>query len=469
MFLDSNLLHQLARHIKNVAPIPDPTISYAGAIALMSGIAGRRFNTPTRTGLNQYVVILGRTGIGKEGAMTGIGSIFNSLCDPMEEQDRFIGPGYIASGQALLGEFDKRANMMCSIGEIGHLFRQLSKPQSSSDSYLLRMLLTLHNKSGVNDWLQSSSWADQKRNIPNIHAPCLSLLGDSTPRYFYKGMNEEMIQQGLYPRLLIFEVNKELPSAPPASYTSKIELNSNVSGRLQRLLNICRPDEDPTICGWGKGAREVLDGYFYECNKQRQKLSNTAAEDILTRSHLKALRLATLFAVCQDNNFEKKPPLISKAHALHAIKIEKFSSGVVLDRVASGAIGTETTERQKLNTLLSWFHNYVDVDSTPGAYEGDWARHSLAEIQFVRRRGIVPVSLIYPALSDHSIFEGISARRKMLSSLLIELVHHERLSFIERGSEILMKPDGKEITSGECYEIKNLESIGQTHVDWQLD
>ena len=471
MNLEDNLLHQLAKHIKRVAPIPDPVISYAGAIALLSGIAGRRFNTPTRTGLNQYVIILGRTGIGKEGAMTGIGSIFENLSDTEGSQNRFVGPGYIASGQAMLAELSEKPNMLCSIGEIGHLFRQLSSPNSGpADSLLLRMLLTLHNKSGANDWLQSSSWADKKRNLPNIKSPALTILGDSTPRYFYKGMNPDMIQQGLYPRLMVFEVDRELPDKPPSNYGATTDLPMSVCNRLEGLISTCQDDADKvSICDWSPDAHELLDNYFYECNKQRSRLSNTPAEDILTRSHIKALRLASLFAVCQGTNYCEKRPVITKGHALQAIKIEKFATGGVLDRVAGGDIGVETTERQKLNTLLEWFKYYLDVENSPNAFENDWGKHSIEDIRLVRKRGVLPAAMIYPALSDHSIFEGIHARRKALTSLLQELVHHERLVFIERGDDCLKDEVGKELTSGECYQIINLDTIGTTKVEWNLD
>lgn len=469
MFLEDNLLHQLAKHIKNVAPIPDPIISYAGAIALLSGITGRRFNTPTRTGLNQYVIILGRTGIGKEGAMTGIGSIFASLSNPEESQNRFIGPGYIASGQALLGELAENPNMLCSVGEIGHLFRQLSSPNNGpADSLLLRMLLTLHNKSGMNDWLQSSSWADKSRNLSNIKSPALSILGDSTPRYFYKGMTPDMIQQGLYPRLMVFEVEKALPDKPPSNFGNSVDLPDKVSSNLDGLITECLGDR-VTICDWTQDAHDLLDTYFHDCNKQRAKLANTCAEDILTRSHIKALRLASLFAICQGQNFKLDSPVITAAHAMQAIKIEKFATGGVLDRVAGGHIGIETTERQKLNTLINWFKYYLDVENAPRAFETDWGKHSLKDIQLVRRRGVLPAAMVYPALSDHTIFEGIQARRKALSGLLQELVHHERLVYIERGDECLKGDNGKELTSGECYQIINLDPIGATHIDWNLD
>lgn len=469
MFLDDNLVHQIAVHINRVAPIPDPVISYAASIALLSGITGRRYNTPTRTGLNQYVVILGRTGIGKEGAMTGIGSVFNSLpeADAEEYQGNIIGPGYIASGQALLGELAERPSILCPIGEIGHLFRQLSSPNCGpADSLLLRMLLTLHNKSGVNDWLQSSSWADKKKNLPNIKSPNLSILGDSTPRYFYKGMNADMIQQGLYPRLMVFEVDKELPNKPPTSHGSTIKLPDSVVTKLTQLMFNCNTDFT-TVCRWQPGAKEILDAYFYECNKQRSKLAHTPAEDILTRSHIKALRLATLFAVCQGEAF-KDIPKITKSHAVKAVSIEKFATGSVLDRVAGGAIGTETTERQKLNTLLSWFRDFIDVKKSPNAFADDWAKHDPKDVHLVRSRGIIPISLIYPMLSDHTIFDDIRARRKMLSSLMIELVHHERLVLMQRGDDALKNEQGEEITGGECYQVLDLSPIGKTTIDWNL-
>src|SRR5699024_7716505 len=65
------LLGQVADFILAAAPRPVPEIALAGAIGLMSGIAGRAYNV-SNTGLNQYVLLLAPTGTGKEAMASGI-------------------------------------------------------------------------------------------------------------------------------------------------------------------------------------------------------------------------------------------------------------------------------------------------------------------------------------------------------------------------------------------------------------
>jgi len=69
--LPPGLVGDLACYFYQTAIRPVPEVAVAAAIAFMGGICGRSFNI-SDTGLNQYIVLLAKTGSGKEGAASGI-------------------------------------------------------------------------------------------------------------------------------------------------------------------------------------------------------------------------------------------------------------------------------------------------------------------------------------------------------------------------------------------------------------
>jgi hypothetical protein len=97
------LLGEIARFIHDAAPRPVPEIALAASIGLMAGICGRAYNI-SNTGLNQYVLLLAPTGTGKEAMASGISRLMSAVVtkESTKAAMDFIGPGDIASGQALL-------------------------------------------------------------------------------------------------------------------------------------------------------------------------------------------------------------------------------------------------------------------------------------------------------------------------------------------------------------------------------
>lgn len=69
------LIGEIAQYIYDQSPRPHLSISLAGAIAFMAGICGRSYNTYTGAGLNQYILLLASTGMGKEAAAGGIANV----------------------------------------------------------------------------------------------------------------------------------------------------------------------------------------------------------------------------------------------------------------------------------------------------------------------------------------------------------------------------------------------------------
>jgi hypothetical protein len=117
------LLGEIAQFIYAAAPRPVPEIALAAAIGLMAGICGRAYNV-SNTGLNQYILLLAKTGMGKEGMAAGIDKLIHAVKQQVPPIDEFIGPSHIASGQALVKYVHKKSQCFVSIlGEFGHRFK----------------------------------------------------------------------------------------------------------------------------------------------------------------------------------------------------------------------------------------------------------------------------------------------------------------------------------------------------------
>jgi hypothetical protein len=95
------LVGDIARFIYDQAPRPVPEIALVGAIGLIAGIVGRAYNIEG-LGLNQYILLLGNTGVGKEAIASGVSKLMQSVIKTVPAAGDFIGPGEIASSGALI-------------------------------------------------------------------------------------------------------------------------------------------------------------------------------------------------------------------------------------------------------------------------------------------------------------------------------------------------------------------------------
>jgi hypothetical protein len=172
----AGMLGDVAQYIYQSAHRPVWPIAIGGAIAFLSGIVGRQFNI-SQTGLNQYVVIIAKTGRGKESASAGIDRLFHACKGTAPVVEAFRGPGHIASGQALIRTMDDQPSMVSTLSEFGHTLRIITNPRASiSDLRTRQVLLDLFAKSGAGRTLQSSAYADREKNTKVVEAPNFSFL-----------------------------------------------------------------------------------------------------------------------------------------------------------------------------------------------------------------------------------------------------------------------------------------------------
>jgi hypothetical protein len=275
-------------------------ISLIAALGLMSGVVGRQYNI-SKTGLNQYYMLIADTGKGKDAIASGIARIVTATKKHHERITEIYGPAQIMSGQALIKYLGGKA-IPCFIsltGEFGIRLKQITEETATSaDKTLLMVLLDLYMKSGAGQTVQPSIYADKANNTEQINSPAFTLIGETTGEKFYEALDESAVTSGLLPRFLTVEYNG---SRPPLNHDAEsLEVPPNLSYGLAEIFRHCEDLAQhgrAVICGQDSEARALLTKLDKHCDYQINHASRNLTRELWNRVHLKTMRLAALLAV----------------------------------------------------------------------------------------------------------------------------------------------------------------------------
>lgn len=333
--LPPGLVGELAQYFYQTAIRPVPEIALAAALALTAGVCGRSYNI-SGSGLNQYIILLAKTGSGKEGALMGIENLISAVRPSIPMVDQFIGPAAFASGQALVKVLNDKPCFVSVLGEFGLTLQQLSDHRANSAQLMLRkVLLDLYAKSGWNRMLRSSVYSDTEKNTKIIQAPNVTILGESTPETFFDGLDASHIAEGLIPRFSVIEYNGD---RPPRNRNANQPPPANLIQRFADLVAISLTTSNNNAC-----APVQLDGHSVqqldEFDSRADRHMNATKLDVevqvWNRAHLKALKLAALLAVgCNPHQ-----PIVTAEMAQWAIDFVVADVERVAARFREGDVG----------------------------------------------------------------------------------------------------------------------------------
>lgn len=388
------LVGAIAQFIYAQSPRPVAEISLAGAIGLVAGIVGRSYNV-SNTGLNQYVLLLAPTGVGKESIASGIDKLMQPVSKSVPAASEFIGPSEIASPQAMAKYLSKNAASFVSmVGEFGLYLQQMSSPNAPPVMVgLKRMFLDLFNKSGEGKSLRPTIYSDRDKNTQVVLSPAFTLLGESTPERFYGALNESMITEGLLPRFTTIEYHGDLTDFNESHALAKPEFSL-----IEHLSTLCahslmlNSQHRAVHVGYTNEAKKTLDD-FRRFAEEQVRGSREVKRQLWTRAHVKALKLAALVAVgC--NPYE---PTISEDVALWAINIIAADVQNLLTKFESGEIAVDNEEQAQVNAIVKCVTEFVTFD---------WARVEkyLPNGHKLHANKIIPYSYIQRRLSNAAVF-----------------------------------------------------------------
>lgn len=385
MTFPPGLVGEIAQYVLAASIRPVPEVALATAIATVAGIVGRNYNI-SNTGLNQYLLLLAKTGTGKESVQSSVDRLFGEVQKTVPAADRFLGPAHFSSGPALVKQFQERPCFMSVLGEFGHRLKAMTHPRANgAEKTLMAAMLDIYAKSGWGQMLRSSVYSDKEKNTSIVHAPALTLLGETEPEGFFANLDESTISSGFLPRFTVIEYKGDRPARNRSAWTAPpAELVTRVADMCSTVLSM-EQNATCTVVQVDAAALKMLD-VFDEYADEQIRGSGEVNRQLWNRAHLKALRLAALIAV----GVNPYQATVTHAEAQWAIDLVKRDVATLLDRFTKGDVGEGDSKLQ--NDLLAVIRKYLATGS-----ERFEAYHT---------RGCVPLRHLQQATASRTAFRN---------------------------------------------------------------
>jgi hypothetical protein len=379
------MVGEIAEFIYRSAPVPIWDIAIAGALGLMSGICARSFSISGK-GLNQYIVLLAKTGRGKEAMASGIAKLFRIVSNTEPAFQMFAGPSRIASGPALLKRLQSPIPSFLSImAEMGHWMQELCGPRATANDKVLRsMILDLYSKSGPNDMLQPLIYSDTTKNTLPVRSPGVTILGESTPSQFYEALDLSVVEMGLLPRMLIIEY-----TGPRAPYNEEHESYQANPDFISRLTELCayslkmnnRNENSPVQLSW---ECQALDRQFRAHCDERINTDEGISVELWNRAHMKVLKTAAVLAV-GNNPYQ---PAITPSEYNWALSLVQRDIERVSTRFESGQTGNQSNVSRQTSDIEKVLRDFLDPSKQISEKRADPAARSSGYIShgYIRYR-----------------------------------------------------------------------------------
>lgn len=326
----------LTRYILGQAMRPVPEVATVAALGIMAGLAGKQWVTFTETGLNLYIVLIARSGVGKEAMHDGIAAIRQAMAEQYPASANYFDFTEYASGPALTKAC---ANNWCFLNvssELGHRFRAMSVAKDGPMTTLRKILNQLYMKSSPRSVMGGIGYSEQEKNVDPTGGVAYSLLGETTPRTFYESVTDSMMEDGLMSRFLVIQYDGKRPPENLTRETAPPKEMVDWLSKIARHGELLFSQNKHLLVPADEGARKVLDAFRDECDRE----IDAAGDDewilqLWNRAHLKVLRVATLLAV-GENPFG---PHLTVEQVEWAITLVRHGNAEFLERIRNGEVG----------------------------------------------------------------------------------------------------------------------------------
>jgi hypothetical protein len=342
----------IANFIYQSALLPVPEVAITAALGLMAGVCGKVWVIP-KSGLNLYIVLVARSGIGKEALHDGISDLINAALSICPVAGNFVDFTEYASGPALIKACAHNQCFVNVSGEIGRRFLAMASSRDTSMQTLRTQMTNLYSKSAPNSVTGGISYSDQDKNVESIKGLAFSVVGEATPGTFYESLTPAMMEDGFMSRFCVIKYRGDRPDKNRARITHPPEK------LVQRLATIMSHSDLSIAAGnnqmvaFSPAAVELLDQFDARCANGVRASDDESKRQVWNRAHLKALRVAALLAV-GDNYLN---PIVTVEQAQWAIGLVEYGNSTFLSRIDSGevGVGTDSGREQKIiNICVEW-------------------------------------------------------------------------------------------------------------------
>ena len=278
---------------------PNKALAFAGAMAMLSHLTGRRYKDQRGGRFNLYLLALAKSGTGKEhprsvnidlATVTGIVGEFG---------DTF------ASGEGLEDSLLISPAMIYQVDEVDYLFNTV-KVKDARAEQINSMLLKLYSESKTTHIMRKKAI---QRGQPSpgsvIVQPHLTVFGTATPKFFYQSLTERTMENGLLARCIILEAGERGDAGNPHEEDFPEAFLETIKAiiRMGRENNLYGEYPHPMVIQETPEATQKLKEVFTLADEEYRKASaveDDAANALWARAGEKVSKLAALYAISRE-------------------------------------------------------------------------------------------------------------------------------------------------------------------------
>jgi len=293
-------ISEVMNYTLTTAPYPNRVLAFAGAVILQSFLAGRKVRDELNNRTNLYILALAGSGAGKDRPRAVNSEILFAV-----GMSGCIGEDF-ASGEGLQDALYESPAMLFQPDEIDHLIRAINTPNETRKESISRMLLSVYTSSKsimpmrVKAGEQTSDAIDQ---------PHLCLFGTAIPDLFYQALSEQMLTNGFFSRLMVFDADTRGKHQRPAI----TDLPESIIKTAQwwsdftpgkTTGNLSRFHPEPQIVSASTSAAAAIDRFWDHADRQHDLAIQNKRETertLWTRAIERLCKLSLLYAISENH------------------------------------------------------------------------------------------------------------------------------------------------------------------------
>lgn len=345
---------RIAQFIYHSAPRPVKEVAIVATLGLLAGICGKAWHIPG-SGLNLYITLVARSGIGKEAMHTGLGALVRACTVRVPTFFQFVDFGDFASGPALVKACADNQSFVNVSGEWGRKLKRLAQDERDTGPLAtLRTKMTdLYQKSGPQSVVGGLRYSNKEDNIASISGVAYSMIGETTPATFYESLTNSMMEDGFLSRFIVVEYNgPRVPSNKAPQLTPDAALEDALTKLAFRAIKLLNDGQSQPL-GRTDVAAQMMQDFEDECDKRINGTEDESNRQMWNRAALKVLRVAGLLAVAEN----WIAPVIDVHHMNWALDLIRRDIAIMGNRIESGDVGNGDVSRDK--KLVSVLRGYL--------------------------------------------------------------------------------------------------------------
>jgi hypothetical protein len=433
------LIGDLAQYCYETSYSQVPDGALVAALGYICGLGARGYQI-NQLGLNQYLVFLADSGVGKEGGKRGIRAVHKHVYANVPAAQHCLGSSDFSAGVSMVKELAENPCMLGVAGEIGMTLKIILDPRAQGVIKELKRALTdAWSESGPNGLLHSRKYSDRSKNGSDVKRPALSIIGESVPSHFFGALSAETANDGFITRWIIafYEGMRPFPNRdayydPPEALVKRLQdlfIQSKTAQDAGQMIAITMHDD----------AKKAFHDFEDDLVRKIRELPNEhPIKAILNRTNEKALKIAGTLAMADNPS----KPVVTLAHAKWAMQWITHCDGHMIKRFEEGAIGEDEDSFEGL--LRQCIRAYVKM--TPAQKASNKCPKCLLDSPVIPHASIKHFLKQRAAIKNHR-FGALKAidltiNDAIISGVLLKVPPSEKLKLGLRGGEAFLLGDG---------------------------